>query len=112
MTLSIGVSYNKSMKVSYQAMVACADEALEKETQIERLNAEKAELCVLIDCLNERIAECEKQLKCVTEERDEWVIGDGALRVDSDREGLLAWLARGETEGVEADGPLPELPSW
>lgn len=30
MTLSIGVSYNKSMKVSYQAMVACADEALEK----------------------------------------------------------------------------------
>ena len=39
----------------------------------------------------------------VTEERDEWVIGDGALRVESDREGLLDWLARGETEGVEAD---------
>lgn len=48
----------------------------------------------------------------VTEERDEWVIGDGALTVDSDREGLLAWLARGETEGVEADGPLPALPAW
>jgi maleylpyruvate isomerase len=48
----------------------------------------------------------------VTEERDEWVIGDGALKVDSDREGLLAWLARGETEGVEADGPLPALPAW
>ena len=30
LTLSIGVSYNKSMKASYQAMVACADEALEK----------------------------------------------------------------------------------
>ena len=29
-TLSIGVSYNKSMKASFQAMVSCADEALEK----------------------------------------------------------------------------------
>jgi len=48
----------------------------------------------------------------VTEERDEWVIGDGALRVESDREGLLEWLARGEADNVEADGPLPALPSW
>ncbi|MEV4901060.1 maleylpyruvate isomerase family mycothiol-dependent enzyme [Citricoccus sp. NPDC055426] len=48
----------------------------------------------------------------VTEERDEWIIGDGALKVDSDREGLLAWLARGDAGGVEADGPLPELPAW
>jgi len=48
----------------------------------------------------------------VTEERDEWVIGDGALRVESDREGLLEWLARGGTERVQADGPLPGLPSW
>ena len=51
-------------------------------------------------------------LTLVTEERDEWVIGDGALRVESDREGLLEWLARGEAENVEADGPLPALPSW
>lgn len=29
-TLSIGVSYNTGMRVSYQAMLACADEALEK----------------------------------------------------------------------------------
>jgi maleylpyruvate isomerase len=48
----------------------------------------------------------------VTEERDEWVIGDGALRVSSDREGLLEWLARGVAENVEADGPLPTLPAW
>lgn len=48
----------------------------------------------------------------VTEERDEWVIGDGALRVSSDREGLLEWLARGVADNVEADGPLPTLPSW
>jgi maleylpyruvate isomerase len=51
-------------------------------------------------------------LTLVTEEGDEWVIGDGALRVASDREGLLAWLARGETRHVEADGPLPTLPRW
>ncbi len=47
-----------------------------------------------------------------TEERDEWVIGDGALHVTSDREGLLQWLARGDDEHVEADGPLPVLPAW
>lgn len=48
----------------------------------------------------------------VTEERDEWVIGDGGLHVSSDREGLLQWLARGEAEHIEADGLLPSLPSW
>lgn len=48
----------------------------------------------------------------VTEERDEWVIGDGGLRVESDREGLLQWLARGDAEHVDIDGPAPALPSW
>jgi maleylpyruvate isomerase len=48
----------------------------------------------------------------VTEERDEWVIGDGKLRVASDREGLLQWLARGDAEHVDVDGPVPALPSW
>lgn len=51
-------------------------------------------------------------LTLVTEERDEWVIGEGALRVESDREGMLSWLARGETDGVDADEPLPALPAW
>ncbi|MCI9888275.1 maleylpyruvate isomerase family mycothiol-dependent enzyme [Micrococcales bacterium 31B] len=51
-------------------------------------------------------------LTLVTEERDEWVIGDGALRVFSDREGMLEWLARGETAHVEAEGELPTLPAW
>lgn len=48
----------------------------------------------------------------VTEERDEWVIGDGGLRVVSDREGLLLWLARGDSEHVEVDGAVPALPVW
>lgn len=48
----------------------------------------------------------------VTEEGDEWVIGDGALKVRSDREGLIEWLARGQARHIEADGPIPVLPSW
>lgn len=48
----------------------------------------------------------------VTEERDQWVIGNGALRVESDREGLLQWLARGDAERIEAEGSVPALPRW
>lgn len=48
----------------------------------------------------------------VTEERDQWIIGDGALRVESDREGLLQWLARGDAIHIEAGGPVPALPRW
>jgi maleylpyruvate isomerase len=48
----------------------------------------------------------------VTEERDEWVIGDGGLRVVSDREGLLQWLSRGDAEHIDVDGPVPALPTW
>ncbi|MEE9095965.1 maleylpyruvate isomerase family mycothiol-dependent enzyme [Pseudarthrobacter phenanthrenivorans] len=48
----------------------------------------------------------------VTEERDQWIIGNGALRVESDREGLLQWLARGDAAQIEAEGPVPALPRW
>jgi maleylpyruvate isomerase len=51
-------------------------------------------------------------MSIVTEEGDEWVIGDGALSVKSDREGLIEWLARGQGRYIEADGPLPVLPTW
>ncbi|MET0871151.1 MAG: maleylpyruvate isomerase family mycothiol-dependent enzyme [Paeniglutamicibacter terrestris] len=51
-------------------------------------------------------------MSIVTEEGDEWVIGDGALHVKSDREGLIEWLARGQARYIEADGPLPVLPAW
>ena len=53
---------------------------LEKQTQLERLSAEKEEMCELIDRLNERIAAYEAQLKCVTEERDEALAALAALR--------------------------------
>jgi maleylpyruvate isomerase len=42
----------------------------------------------------------------VTGERDEWVIGDGALRVSSDREGLLEWLARGVADTLKLTAPF------
>ncbi|EKB47191.1 mycothiol-dependent maleylpyruvate isomerase [Cecembia lonarensis LW9] len=48
----------------------------------------------------------------LTEEGDEWVIGNGDLRVRSDREGLIEWLARGQVRYIEADGRLPVLPTW
>lgn len=50
----------------------------------------------------------------VTDERDEWVIGDGALRVEGDREGVLAWLARGDDSAIYLpEGAVaPELPRW
>ncbi|WP_263598541.1 maleylpyruvate isomerase family mycothiol-dependent enzyme [Arthrobacter gallicola] len=48
----------------------------------------------------------------VTEERDEWTIGNGGQRILSDREGLLQWLARGDSQHIEVEGPVPALPSW
>ena len=45
-----------------------------------KLCAEKSELCALIDKLNQRIAEYEVRLSCVTEERDEARRALAALR--------------------------------
>lgn len=57
------------------------DEKLEEsERHIEMLNAEKGELCMLIDKLNERIAAYQVQLQNVTEERDEALQALAALR--------------------------------
>lgn len=57
------------------------DEMLEEsERCIERLNAEKSELCTLIDTLNGRIAEYEQRLQGVTAERDEALRALAALR--------------------------------
>ena len=57
------------------------DEKLEeRERCIERLNAEKSELCQLIDTLNGRIAEYEARLQSVTDERDEALRALAALR--------------------------------
>ncbi|UYQ77467.1 maleylpyruvate isomerase family mycothiol-dependent enzyme [Glutamicibacter sp. JL.03c] len=48
----------------------------------------------------------------LSEEGDEWVIGDGSLTVRADRASLVEWLARGEARNIEADGPIPQLPTW
>lgn len=54
-------------------------------------------------------------LTIVTDERDEFVVGDGSLRVEGDREGILGWLSRGDTSGLylpEGVEQAPELPAW
>lgn len=77
---------------------------------------EEADPDSLLDALEDAVrtmrAKNTPGMTLVTEERDEWVIGDGALRVTADRGGMLVWLARGDTGNIEADGPLPKLPSW
>lgn len=45
-----------------------------------------------------------------TPEGDEWSLGLGTVPVTGSRAALLGWLARGLTEGVDAD-PLPTLPA-
>ena len=73
-------AYDPNLQEKQEEVETFVDEALESETQIERLNAEKKELAELIDQLNERIAACEEQLKCVTEERDQALAALAALR--------------------------------
>lgn len=54
-------------------------------------------------------------LTIVTDERDEFVIGDGSLHVEGDREGILAWISRGDASGIylpEGVEEAPELPAW
>lgn len=45
-----------------------------------------------------------------TTEGDTHTVGDGATHVSGTRAAVLAWLARGQTDGVRADGPLPDVP--
>lgn len=77
---------------------------------------EEADPDSLLDALEAAVRSlCAKDapgMTLVTEERDQWIIGDGALRVESDREGLLQWLARGDATHIEAEGPVPALPRW
>lgn len=46
-----------------------------------------------------------------TDEGEEHSLGDAPVEVSGSRAALLGWLARGLTEGVRCDGPLPTLPS-
>ncbi|MFZ0161218.1 MAG: maleylpyruvate isomerase family mycothiol-dependent enzyme [Kineosporiaceae bacterium] len=41
-----------------------------------------------------------------------WRTGDGTTSVHGPRHCLVAWLARGEPEGLTFSGARPELPSW
>jgi len=54
--------------------------------------------------------EARPSLHVVTAEGDEHVVGDGATRVTGSAADVLLWLARGHTDGVTFDGPVPTLP--
>ena len=49
-------------------------------------------------------------LHVVTAEGEEHVVGDGASRVAGSAADVLLWLARGRTDGIHVDGPVPTLP--
>lgn len=49
-------------------------------------------------------------LRIATTEGDAYVVGDGATAVSGSRAAVLMWLARGNTDGVDFDGPVPTLP--
>lgn len=46
-----------------------------------------------------------------TSEGDTHVVGDGATEVTGTRAAVLAWLSRGQTGGVRAEGRLPDIPA-
>jgi maleylpyruvate isomerase len=49
-------------------------------------------------------------LHLATAEGDEHVVGGGETRVTGAAADVLLWLARGRTDGVRFDGPVPPLP--
>lgn len=68
-------------------------------------------LVVFLDDEVKRLRRCDPapDLTIRTTEGDEWSVGLGTTTVSGDRASVLAWLARGLTDGVSAD-PLPHLP--
>ena len=72
--------------------------------------AEVAEL-FLRDAVNRLTHEdTPPSMHMATSEGDDHVVGEGGTRVTGSRAAVLLWLARGRTEGVEFDGPVPTLP--
>jgi maleylpyruvate isomerase len=55
-------------------------------------------------------ADSPPSLHVVTDDGDEHVVGEGASRVTGSAAHVLLWLARGRTDGVRFDGPVPTLP--
>lgn len=46
-----------------------------------------------------------------TDEREHYVIGDGATAIKGGRDAVIGWLTRGSTEGLRYEGELPERPA-
>ncbi len=46
-----------------------------------------------------------------TDEREHYVIGDGATAIRGGRDAVIGWLTRGRTDGLRFDGELPARPA-
>ncbi|GAA2744257.1 maleylpyruvate isomerase family mycothiol-dependent enzyme [Terrabacter aerolatus] len=55
-------------------------------------------------------ADAPPSLHVVTTEGDEHVVGEGATRATGSAADVLLWLARGRSDGVRFNGPVPTLP--
>ncbi|MEW1953691.1 maleylpyruvate isomerase family mycothiol-dependent enzyme [Terrabacter sp. NPDC080008] len=65
----------------------------------------------LRDAVNRLVhADAPPSLRIRTAEGDEHQVGDGGTLVSGAGADVLGWLARGTTDGVEFDGPVPTLP--
>ncbi|GAA2477828.1 maleylpyruvate isomerase family mycothiol-dependent enzyme [Terrabacter carboxydivorans] len=65
----------------------------------------------LRDAVNRLVhADSPPSLHLVTTEGGEHVVGDGATRVTGPAAQVLLWLARGRSDGVRIEGPVPPLP--
>lgn len=73
------------------------------------MDAQEDALELLADRLSEKPGV--PGLTITTDEGDEYVFGDGAAKVRGERCRIIAWVARGITEGVRSDGELPKLPT-
>lgn len=77
----------------------------------------EADIDALEDALDlavERIQERDDYpgLSIVTDEGDEYTVGDGKIRLGGGRDAVLGWITRGLTDGLKVDGDLPAPPKF
>ncbi|WP_026928203.1 maleylpyruvate isomerase family mycothiol-dependent enzyme [Granulicoccus phenolivorans] len=78
---------------------------------------EEADIDALEDALDlavERIQAREDYpgLSIVTDEGDEYTVGDGKIGLRGGRDAILGWITRGRTERLKVDGALPAPPKF
>lgn len=78
---------------------------------------EEADMDALEDALDFAVERLQKRddwpgLTIVSDEGEEYTIGDGATTLKGGRDAILGWLTRGLTDGLRVEGELPERPKF